>query len=87
MKSLKDKHLKSILVNPKFDDMDDRENVLQQEEDLALVEEYRPRPVTSERTTCSKVVSSRDVQDVHLSPRLKLSRTLSRMDMCISTTR
>jgi hypothetical protein len=44
MKSLKDKQLKSILVNQKFDDVDDLEYVLQQEEDLALDGEYDTPP-------------------------------------------
>jgi hypothetical protein len=44
MKSLKDKQLKSILVNQKFEDVDDLEYVLQQEEDLALDGEYDTPP-------------------------------------------
>jgi hypothetical protein len=36
MKSMKGKPLKSILINPKFDDVDDLEYVLQKEEVLAL---------------------------------------------------
>ncbi|GMF35676.1 unnamed protein product [Phytophthora fragariaefolia] len=44
MKSLRDKQLKAILINQRFHDLDDREYVLQQDEDLAQNGDYDTPP-------------------------------------------